>query len=295
MATYWVKFKLADGADVTEVSTLAQTFNQHFACSSSTYANLRPNNCPEFETANQQWMTASENIKPHLHLPLEETFQLTDTYFKPPISNYERCRISIVALSDFLPLDWRRDAYRMLMPHQLRDQYQKWSRFATELEQGKHQAFLQAQYLYTHLYDDYQQDVFEHLHTYAVASKERSNKWANREPFQEVRDTILASNLLSTWNQLRADAKLPTFDFDNHDQPLDAETAAQIEMYQQLRNQCATEIRAWNRHVPSKQKHRYPMKWLPTQFPHENRMRWFKLFLAWCQHLVDKGYGLFVE
>lgn len=98
-------------------------------------------------------------------------------------------RVYIITYNSIFPLELRRDAYRTFLPETVPKQLEIWKNYYLAVKQGKFQDYMLNLYLYEHTYNFYRS--YKLLKEYAELSLKKSNLWANKPDFLDIRERIL--------------------------------------------------------------------------------------------------------
>jgi hypothetical protein len=312
MGADWVKFRIRPTADAGSVRRIADFVSRWYPHG---HGVLCPRDVPEFLASADKAQRARKELEAMLLLPrggLEnadyfDLRSLTDppgnnlrTLFGtaesavPPLSEIEVCRVYVISHNPVFPIEWRDEAYRIILPDELPTYFERWHGYIEQVTAGRWQQYLHELYLIDRLRDEHQYQEFDRLLGNAQESRARANAWCRREGLGPVRDRILAFNALQRLKAMHESIPCPVFARADFDALTSAEQFEQERCYWALRQEAAAQIKAWNRFAPKNRKVQYPCKMEFATFIACARSAWLHYFFEWCAVLIREGYGLFL-
>jgi hypothetical protein len=224
-----------------------------------------------------------------------ETALLGEPRIVPSLSAIDRCRVYVISYNPIFPIEWRDEAYRIILPEELASYHRKWRTYVAEVQRGHWRQYLHQLYLFDRIhYDEHQYQQFEDLVRLAHDSLTRTSAWCKKERFVAIREEILRTNLSEHLQSMRPATPIPRFDPDKRHLPLQAEQLEKEKQYRELRDRGAAQIKEWNRRAPQNWKLQFPIKMAFEDLLRSADDSWLKTFFAWCDYLVAESYGLFL-
>jgi hypothetical protein len=275
MGADWVKFKVQPGADLQEVRKLATFVSEQYPHGRWI---VKPSGFAEDETTRDRWQQAVKRLESQLLFPKGcldywSHTALTDPpgmnpevalggqeRIAPRLRDVDSCRVYVISNNPVFPIEWRDEAYRIILPSELRYFYDKWREYIEDLRAGLWRKYVHDLYLFDRVTDEHQQQQFENLVDFARASLTRTNAWCRKRGLSAIRERILHFNAVDRLKSLREATPRPRFE---DAAPAKRETAEQLQReaaYWDLRQAAAIQIREWNRLVPQKWKVHSPGK-----------------------------------
>lgn len=310
MGADWVKFKVQPGADLQDVRNLAAFVSEQYPHG---HWIVPPSGFAEDEATRGRWQQAVRRLESQLIFPkggldywshtalTDPPGMNLDVFFAgkeqiaPHLHDVDACRVYVISHNPVFPIEWRDEAYRIIMPSELRNFYDKWRTYIKEVRTGYWRSYLHDLYLFDRVTDEHQQQEFENLVDFAHGSLTRTNAWCRKVGLPAIRDRIVEFNAIERLKSIREATPRPLFDEALRAKP---ETAEQLKMeaaYWELRQAAAGQIKEWNRLVPQKWKAQFPEKIAFSDFLTRADCTWLRSFFAWCEALLDEGYGLYLS
>ena len=309
MGADWVKFKIQPGADLQEVRDLATFVSEQ-------YPHERwiapPSGFAADEATRERWQEAVKRLESQLIFPKGgldywSHTALTDPpgmnpeivfggqeRIAPQLHDVDACRVYVIAHNPVFPTEWRDEAYRIILPTELRHYYDKWRVYIQEVRTGFWRSYLHDLYLFDRVTDEHQQQEFENLVDFAHGSLTRTNAWCRKEGLAAIRERIIQFNALERLKSIREATPRPRIEHAVRGNPVTTEQQQKEAAYWELRQAAAGQIKEWNRMVPQKWKVQYPLKMSFGDFLTRVECTWLKSFFAWCEALLEEEYGLYL-
>jgi len=309
MGADWVRFKVQPGADQQELRELASFVSKQYPHERWI---VKPSCFAEDEATRAQWQQSVKRLESQLLFPKGDLdywshTELTDPpgmnlevalcgqeRIAPKLSDVDSCRVYVISHNPVFPIEWRDEAYRIILPDELRYFYDKWRGYIEDLRAGLWRKFVHDLYLFDRVTDEHQQQQFENLVDLARASLTRTNAWCHKEGIPTIRERILQFSAVDRLKSIREATPRPRFEDAVRAQPETSEQLQKQAAYWDLRQATAIQIREWNRLVPQKWKVRFPVKIAFGDFLADADSTWLKSFFTWCEELLDKQYGLYL-
>jgi hypothetical protein len=308
MGASWVKFKVRADADPAQIRKLAAFIRQQYPLGTW----LDPPADFSMDEAKRVG-NAIRQLERMLVFPKEEIpnagywdfTELTDppgsgltgvvypSKAVPGLDELDQCRVDVISNNPIFPIEWRDEAYRIILPEDLTNFLHKWRIYLKQVRGGHWQQYLHELYLYDRVSDDHQSEKFETLARFAVDSLSCSNAWCRKEQFGSIRDRILQFNPVERIKKIRQTVVRPKYDEARLERSVSPQQLQKEEEYWDLRQKGALLIQEWNRLVPKKRKVQYPIKETFDDFLANAESNWLKNFFAWCEFLIGERYGLF--
>ena len=306
MGADWLKFKIRKDANLKEVRQLAAFLNEHPFHSHSVVT--PPPTWDEAIAA--RWKKTHQELQNLLEFPRDreqagywDFTMLTDPPgvqlgrppgMPPQVGELEICRVYVLSHNPLFPVEWREEAYRIILPTELPAYISKWRTYIEQVLAGQWPSYLHALYLYDRVHDVHQHQEFANLLRWAEESQTRRSAWCRKEQLVSVRELILQFNALAQLQAMRAAIPWPKFDEAKPGKKISKQQQAQEEEYWKLFGRAAEQIREWNRFVPQNRKAQFPNKLTYDNYLGHASSSWLRNFFAWCRHLADQKYGLFL-
>ena len=300
MGADWVRFRIPKNADIEDIRARARFVSVQY----NYEREFLPH--PDFrddETTRNKWCREFNRLQQFLEFPLGSRLDywdhrnMTDPLnldLGEGIDAIDACRVYVISRNPVFPIEWRDDAYRIILPDELSPQLGKWKHWIDEIREGKWKHFLHELFLYDRLSNEYLHELLEDLLWSAQESLTRPNNWCQKDKLKPVRERILKTKLVDQLAALRRESEVPQFrDADCLRQP-SPEQLDREERFFQIRQSAAEQIRDWNPCVPGKWKIRFPQKQTFDDFKAKADDSWLQSFFRWCEFLCDTGHGLFL-
>jgi len=308
MGADWLKFKVRSTADMAEVRDRVAFINENYPHGYWTVPRSSPSDA---NTSGDRWQRLFAELRQLLVFPKERNYfdyvALTDPpgsslrgflegepRANPSPPELECCRIYVISHNSVFPIEWRDEAYRIILPDELCGYVEKWTRYAEEVRSGRWRSYLHDLYLFDRLKDQHQFEQLEDLDRFARESLTRSNAWCQKTRLTPVREEILRSNLYEQLKALRSLLTTPRYDESLIDVAITSEQLDRERQFEEVRQAAAIQIREWNRRVPTNWKLQFPTKQTFENFLKQADSRWLASFLTWCHDLIDDDCGLFL-
>jgi hypothetical protein len=312
MGADWIKFKVRPDADMTEVERLSTLVSEQYPHGRWI---VTPATFSSDEAVLARWQAALNQLKRLLIFHQGELDKLdywactalTDppgmnpevVFGKqeravPRLADIDICRVYVISHNPVFPIEWRDEAYRIILPRELPSFFEKWRTYIEQVREGQWQGYLHELYLFDRLFEEYQLEVFEDIYLTAQASLTQTNAWCRKETLTPIRERILQFNAVGRLKALRQPIPRPLLSDTKRFLGVASEQLEAERQYWELRDACAEQIKEWNRHVPHKRKCRFPRKFTSEEFVARADDTWLKNFLSWCRYLSDEGFGLFL-
>lgn len=213
----------------------------------------------------------------------------------PPLHDVDICRVYVISQNPVFPIEWRDEAYRIILPTELQNFYDKWRLYIEEVRSGAWRSYLQDLYLFDGVADQHRQQEFENLVEFARGSITRTNARCRKESLAAIRERIVQFHAFERLERMREATPRPRFDQAGRGNPVTTEQQQKEAAYWELCQTVADQIKDWNRLVPRNWKVEFPVKMAFTDFLSLADCTWLKNFLAWCEALLDEEYGLYLS
>ncbi|PQO27868.1 hypothetical protein [Blastopirellula marina] len=196
-------------------------------------------------------------------------------------------RVSAVTGWEVLPLEWRLEAYRTILPGQLPAQFQQWSRFRAEVVAGRHRPYLER--LFWYLRTIKLGSCLQAASELAAKSRTATASWTDRPEVIAARDNLLNLSVLPVPTPPRWDCATSAEDsLDQFGQELQQKTAH----FQEAATQWNTAVKRGN--------WRIDLRWNVPEFDFEVWIQqntepgiFFDSFVEWVEPYLTQGYGLY--
>ena len=298
MGADWVKFKVQPGADLKEVRDLA-------AFVSEKYPHGRwivpPSGFAEDQATRDRWQEAVSRLESQLIFPKGGLDYWSHTGLTDPpgmnleLHDVDACRVYVISSNALFPIEWRDEAYRIILPSELRYYYDKWRGYIEEVRAGFWRSYVHDLYLFDCVTDEHQQQELENLVDFANGSLTRTNAWCRKEGFAAIRERILDFNAIERLKNIREATPRPRFPDAVRDKPIHSNNSKREMPTWELRQAAAVQMKEWNRLVPQKWKVQFPVKMaFGDLLAHADSNR-LKSFFAWCEALLNEEYGLYLS
>lgn len=309
MGADWVKFKIQPDADLQEVGELAAFVSEQHPHS---HRSFRPSGFCEDEVTREKWRQSVERLESQLVFPKGELdywdhTALTDPpgfdfevafggkeRIAPELYDVDACRVYVVSHNPVFPIEWRDEAYRIILPSELRCYYDKWRTYIEEVQNGAWRSYLYDLFLWDRITDEYQQQEFEDLLYCAKESFALTNAWCRKKSLSAVRDRIIEFNAPERLKSMREAIPCPRIEDALRDDSVTAKQQQKEAAYWELRQTAVAQIRDWNRLVPQNRKVGYPETKTFDDVLARADCTWLKSFFAWCETLLQREYGLYL-
>jgi hypothetical protein len=312
MGADWLKFRIRPGADANEVRELAAFVSEQYP-----HGNwiVTPSSFSDDDATRDRWQKALKRLESLLVFPkgcLEDVDYWSCTALTatpgmnlevalgvqervvPQLRDVDCCRVYVISDNPVFPIEWRDEAYRIILSTELRDYYDKWRGYIQEVRAGLWRQYLHDLYLFDRVTDEHQYQEIETLVDFARDSLTRTNAWCRKEGLSPIRDRILQFNAVERLKSIREVIPRARFDDAVRAGTVTAEQQQKEARYWELRQTAAVQIKEWNRFVPQKWKVQFPVKIAFGDFLARADCNWLKSFFAWCEQLLDEEYGLFL-
>jgi hypothetical protein len=318
MGADWLKFRVPPDADLQEVRRTAQfvsEFYPHGNWIGDPPADYDDVTCCGWKDPDlqQRWQDAYDRLWSVLEFPgsRDESWYdqvgLTDPPgmnirvafsgeepVAPALEEIDRCRVYVISDNAVFPIEWRDEAYRIILPDELPGEYTRWCEYIGQVGAGDWEQYLHELYLFERLQDPHQLQELEGLEWAAAESLSLPNAWCRKERLFPVRDEVLASDIVERLQAMLARFPQPEFDQGRRNQRVLPEQLELESEYHQLRAEGTELIRNWNRCVPQKWKRQYPERVDYESFAGNASCVWLDAFFEWCESLIEEQYGLFL-
>jgi hypothetical protein len=183
MGIDWFSMRLKPNVDIDEVRDLVETQRTSFQKAGYSYSNWIPKYDSEFEHSvdepKQQYLNSSKALKSYLNIDRWTEGEKTGVCFRVfPITGY-----------DVFPIEWQQQAYRTILPSELPAQLTIWREHIAAIQQGKYQTYFKYRFLYETSLELFQD--WDELRSLADESLSRTNNWARKPAFVELRNQLL--------------------------------------------------------------------------------------------------------
>ncbi|GAA4442277.1 hypothetical protein [Bremerella cremea] len=213
--------------------------------------------------------------------PIGDGWRLVDSLLLKQIAR----RIYDVTGCEILPLPWRLDAYRTILPDELPQRLQTWLQFLNAAASGEYRGLLEATYFYLQAIEYCQQ-----LHTAKQVlreSQEVTSSWATTREVQQLREQILAM----------ADLPLPKPPGDDLGMPREADLDQRWQSLHEAQTSFRAAGLAWRKAV-TRRRWQFDVlelrpglsEWIERHTNHPNCLADFE---QWVRPLIERGYGLY--
>jgi hypothetical protein len=312
MGADWLKFRIRPGADANEVREMAAFVSEQYPHGRWI---VTPSSFADDDATRDLWQKAVTRLESLLVFPkgcLQDVdywsyTALTDPpgmnlevafgdqeWVAPQLRDVDLCRVYVISHNPVFPIEWRDEAYRIILPADLRDYCDKWRGYIQEVRAGLWRQYLHDLYLFDRVTDGHQYEQVEDLVNGARTSLTRTNAWCRKEGLSPIRDRILRCNAVERLRSIRQATPRPRFADAVRAGTVTAEQQQEEAGYWELRQTAAVQIKEWNRLVPQKWKVQYPVKISFGDFLARADCSWLNGFFAWCEELVGGEYGLFL-
>jgi hypothetical protein len=312
MGADWIKFRVRSDADAAEVRELVAFVNEQYPHGRWI---VTPLSFADDDATRSRWMKAFGRLQTLLVFPRGDlpdsdywTYTaLTDSpgmnvevafgsqaSVVPQLADVDICRVYVISHNPVFPIEWRDEAYRVILPAEFPGFLSKWREYIDEVHAGQWQQYLHELYLYDRLTDEHQYQEFENLVNFATESSTRANAWCHKEGLSPIRDSILRFNVFEQLKALREATTWPRFSDAMRTGAVTTEHLRKEARYLELRQSGTVQIKEWSRLVPQKWKVQFPAKLSFDDFLGHAESDWVKGFFAWCEWLLDGEYGLFL-
>jgi hypothetical protein len=306
MGADWLKFKIRQGADAKEVRRLAAFVNGHSVVS---HAVVTPPAAWDAGIAEQR-KKAHAQLNRLLEFPRDRDeadvwafTMLTDPpgvqLGRPPglpprVDELEVCRVHVISHNPIFPIEWREEAYRIILPRELAAYLKKWRTYIDQVLSGQWQEYLHELYLFNRVHDPLQYQEMENLVRWADESLKSRSAWCRKEPLAAIRTHILETHVLAQLEALHAANAWPKFSGASPRKKIGKKQRAKEDDYWALFGRAAEQIREWNRFVPQNRKVNFPARVTYENFLDHAASTWLRNFFTWCRYLIDQKYGLYL-
>lgn len=188
-------------------------------------------------------------------------------------------RVSVVSGNPLLPLEWRLDSLRTLLPRELPSLFARWAVYLDSVAEGRYRGYVVALRTYECglALAEWVADELEVI----AGSRSLSADWAQGAPAVARRERILSLAPIEA-------PRPPAPDLDMLEGPALVDWAVVVEQ----RRRWVEELRRWNTVAGRKWRARLPPPPPGIETWCEGR-GWFPEFASWVQPWIDGGYGLY--
>lgn len=282
MGTDWVKAKVNKKDDISTIKTWIQRQARNFPRNALQEAERQL----LFSTSHKMEEQTSDSMK----IYCEASQQLT-TFLTFPNSSDKQpyVRIAVITSNQLLPIEWKLEAYRTILPEELPVLLHTWKTYLHDIRKGAFQNYIHELFLYHDMLEC--RRSVEMLKSHISTSFTLDNAWAKKKIFLQIRDNIIQQGIpaLSPY-------PLPAFDKRTHAKAVTTVTLQTYHRYREKKYLINEYIRQWNRCVASKWK----IPHLPDVTIEECKNHFINntcllKFFEWCEILIEEKYGLYLD